>query len=196
MAAGAGSAGWRGGAGQIKGLRLLTMDRGPDGFGFHMYTNKERDGQFIKSVAPNSSADLAGMIVFDHVVGVDDVVVLGETHHQVRLIVLCVSICDCVCFLLLLQIVERVRTGSGKQKKILVIDIETEDEMKARGEEITMDKAIVMIPRQPAPQVETQSAPPLASTLIKWCPCMYLVAETGPLIHCLTRGIPTQPTSY
>ena len=44
----------------IKGLRLLTMDRGPDGFGFHMYTNKERDGQFIKSVAPNSSADLRG----------------------------------------------------------------------------------------------------------------------------------------
>ena len=93
MAAGAGSAGWRGGAGQIKGLRLLTMDRGPDGFGFHMYTNKERDGQFIKSVAPNSSADLAGMIVFDHVVGVDDVVVLGETHHQVRLIVLSTRTC-------------------------------------------------------------------------------------------------------
>ena len=84
MAAGSGAAaGKRGGAGQIKGLRLLTMDRGPDGFGFHMYTNKERDGQFIKSVAPNSSADLAGMLVFDHVVGVDDTVVIGETHHQV-----------------------------------------------------------------------------------------------------------------
>ena len=25
------------------GLRLLTMDRGPNGFGFHMYTDKKRE---------------------------------------------------------------------------------------------------------------------------------------------------------
>ena len=30
-----------GGAAALKGLRLLTMDRGPEGYGFHMYTNKE-----------------------------------------------------------------------------------------------------------------------------------------------------------
>lgn len=29
-----------GGAASLKGLRLLTMDRGPEGYGFHMYTNK------------------------------------------------------------------------------------------------------------------------------------------------------------
>ena len=29
-----------GGAAALKGLRLLTMDRGPEGYGFHMYTNK------------------------------------------------------------------------------------------------------------------------------------------------------------
>lgn len=29
-----------GGATVLKGLRLVTMDRGPEGFGFHMYTNK------------------------------------------------------------------------------------------------------------------------------------------------------------
>lgn len=63
----------------------MTMDRAADGFGFHMYTNKEREGQFIKSVAPNSPADLAGMLPFDHVVGVDGVIVIGETHHQVSL---------------------------------------------------------------------------------------------------------------
>lgn len=28
------------GGGALKGLRLLTVDRGPQGFGFHMYTNK------------------------------------------------------------------------------------------------------------------------------------------------------------
>jgi hypothetical protein len=29
-----------GGAASLKGLRLLTMDRGPEGYGFHMFTNK------------------------------------------------------------------------------------------------------------------------------------------------------------
>ena len=29
----------KGGA-ALKGLRLLTVDRGPEGFGFHMYTNR------------------------------------------------------------------------------------------------------------------------------------------------------------
>ena len=27
--------------GALRGLRLLTIDRGPEGFGFHMYTNKQ-----------------------------------------------------------------------------------------------------------------------------------------------------------
>ena len=26
--------------GALKGLRFITVDRGPKGFGFHMYTNK------------------------------------------------------------------------------------------------------------------------------------------------------------
>ena len=29
------------GGAALKGLRLLTIDRGPEGYGFHMYTNKE-----------------------------------------------------------------------------------------------------------------------------------------------------------
>ena len=29
------------GGAALKGLRLATMDRGPEGYGFHMYTNKE-----------------------------------------------------------------------------------------------------------------------------------------------------------
>lgn len=28
------------GGGALKGLRQLTMERGPQGYGFHMYTNK------------------------------------------------------------------------------------------------------------------------------------------------------------
>lgn len=80
MASGLGKGG---GAHAIKGLRLLTMERGADGFGFHMYTNRERDGQYVKSVSPNSSADLAGMFAGDHIVGVDGENVISLSHHQV-----------------------------------------------------------------------------------------------------------------
>ena len=51
---------------------------------------------------------------------------------------------------MILQVVERVRREDG-EKKMLVIDIETEDEMRERGEEINPDDAIVMIPRDPPP---------------------------------------------
>ena len=75
----------KGGGAAVKGLRLLTMTRGPDGFGFHMYTNKERDGQYIKNVAINSPSDLAGMLPGDHVLYVDNHNVSGESHHQVHI---------------------------------------------------------------------------------------------------------------
>lgn len=67
----------------ITGLRLLTMNRTPDGYGFHMYTNRQRDGQYIKSVTHNSPADLAGMLAGDHIVGVDGEMVITLSHHEV-----------------------------------------------------------------------------------------------------------------
>ena len=48
----------------------------------------------------------------------------------------------------MLQVVDRVRAGSGMNKKILVIDIETEDDLKSKGEAIDPDNAIIMIPRK------------------------------------------------
>lgn len=91
-----------GGAASLKGLRLLTMDRGPEGYGFHMYTNKTLkvhhsrstpfcflsgihsfQGQYVKWVSPNGPADLAGLLPGDHVLHVDGCVVTEETHQKV-----------------------------------------------------------------------------------------------------------------
>ena len=36
-----------GGAAALKGLRLLTVNRGPEGYGFHMYTNKSLKVSFL-----------------------------------------------------------------------------------------------------------------------------------------------------
>ena len=91
-----------GGAASLKGLRLLTLDRGPEGYGFHMYTNKSLkvqlcmcknmqpsfslvllQGQYVKWVSPNGPADLAGLLPGDHVLHVDGENVEEETHQKV-----------------------------------------------------------------------------------------------------------------
>ena len=36
-----------GGAPAVKGLRLITMSKGPDGYGFHMYTDKKLQVRFL-----------------------------------------------------------------------------------------------------------------------------------------------------
>lgn len=81
MSSGAG----KGGGAAVKGLRLLTLARSAEGFGFHMYTNREREGQYIKSISSNSVAELAGMLTGDRIVRVDGIDVTGDTHHQVAI---------------------------------------------------------------------------------------------------------------
>ena len=97
---------------KFNGPRLIVMDRSPEGFGFHMYTNKQLNGQYVKSVNPKSPAYHAGMMTGDHVIEVDGVNVERLTHQEV---------------------VQRIRSGSGKEKRILVIDQETEKLFKAQG---------------------------------------------------------------
>ena len=122
-----------GGAPAVKGLRLITMNKVADGYGFHMYTDKKLQGQYIKSVTKDSPADLCGMISGDHVLAVDGMDCSQETHHQV---------------------VDRVRAEPSSGKKVLVIDQQTEQEMQAKGTPINPANAIVMIPRSP-PSDET-----------------------------------------
>ena len=44
------------GGGALKGLRQLTMDRGPQGYGFHMYTNKVLKVSLMTTSGPVLSA--------------------------------------------------------------------------------------------------------------------------------------------
>ena len=106
---------------KFNGPRLIVMDRTPDGFGFHMYTNKQLNGQYVKSVNANSPAYQAGMLTGDHIVEVDGVNVEKQTHQEV---------------------VQRIRGGSGKNKTVLVIDQETEKLFKAQGIPVTQGATI------------------------------------------------------
>ena len=106
---------------KFNGPRLIVMDKTPDGFGFHMYTNKQLNGQYIKSVNPSSPAYQAGMLAGDHVIEVDGVNVEKLTHQEV---------------------VQRIRGGSGKNKTVLVIDQETEKLFKVQGIPVTQGATI------------------------------------------------------
>jgi len=97
---------------KFNGPRLIVMDRTPEGYGFHMYTNKQLNGQYVKSVNVKSPAYHAGMLAGDHVIEVDGVNVESLTHQEV---------------------VQRIRSGTGKGKTVLVIDQETEKLFKAQG---------------------------------------------------------------
>ena len=106
---------------KFNGPRLIVMDRTPEGFGFHMYTNKQLNGQYIKSLNANGPAIQAGMLAGDHVIEVDGVNVEKLTHQEV---------------------VQRIRGGSGKNKTVLVIDQETEKLFKMQGIPVTQGATI------------------------------------------------------
>lgn len=64
--------------------RLCCLEKGPDGYGFHLHGEKGKSGQFIRKVEPGSPAEAAGLRAGDRVVEVNGLNVEQETHHQVR----------------------------------------------------------------------------------------------------------------
>ncbi|XP_053564845.1 Na(+)/H(+) exchange regulatory cofactor NHE-RF1 isoform X2 [Bombina bombina] len=63
--------------------RLCVLQKGPEGYGFHLHSEKARPGQYVRLVEPGSPADSAGLKAGDRLLKVcgDDVRELG--HQQV-----------------------------------------------------------------------------------------------------------------
>ncbi|XP_072259427.1 Na(+)/H(+) exchange regulatory cofactor NHE-RF1 [Pyxicephalus adspersus] len=63
--------------------RVCVLEKGPSGYGFHLHSQKNRPGQYVKLVEPGSPADKAGLKAGDRLVRVcgEDVRDLG--HQQV-----------------------------------------------------------------------------------------------------------------
>lgn len=64
--------------------RLCFLTKGDRGYGFHLHGERNRGGQFIRTVEQGSSADMAGLRAGDRVVEVNGENVEKETHYQVR----------------------------------------------------------------------------------------------------------------
>ncbi|XP_077412830.1 Na(+)/H(+) exchange regulatory cofactor NHE-RF1 isoform X2 [Vanacampus margaritifer] len=88
--------------------RLCTLDKGDNGYGFHLHGEKGKTGQFIRLVEPDSPAELSGLRAGDRLVFVNGEDVENESHQQV---------------------VGRIRVTSGRLE-LIVMDPDTEQLLK------------------------------------------------------------------
>lgn len=88
--------------------RLCTLEKGDNGYGFHLHGEKGRTGQFIRLVEPDSPAETSGLRAGDRLVFVNGEDVENESHQQV---------------------VSRIRATVGRLE-LIVVDPETEQLLK------------------------------------------------------------------
>ncbi|XP_030817819.1 Na(+)/H(+) exchange regulatory cofactor NHE-RF1 [Camarhynchus parvulus] len=91
--------------------RLCRLERGPDGYGFHLHGEKGKPGQFIRLVEAGSPAERSGLRAGDRLLEVDGENVERESHQQV---------------------VERIRAAAGTVS-LLVVDSTAEDQLPKQG---------------------------------------------------------------
>ncbi|XP_053903316.1 Na(+)/H(+) exchange regulatory cofactor NHE-RF1 [Malaclemys terrapin pileata] len=101
------------GAGSERQLlpRLCRLEKGPNGYGFHLHGEKGKVGQFIRLVEPDSPAETSGLRAGDRLVEVNGENVEKESHQQV---------------------VSRIRAALGAVR-LLVVDPETDEQLRKLG---------------------------------------------------------------
>lgn len=88
--------------------RLCVLEKGENGYGFHLHGEKGKSGQFIRLVEPDSPAELAGLRAGDRLVFVNGERVESDSHQQV---------------------VARIRSSAGNLE-LIVVDVDTDQLLK------------------------------------------------------------------
>ncbi|XP_049716285.1 Na(+)/H(+) exchange regulatory cofactor NHE-RF1 [Elephas maximus indicus] len=91
--------------------RLCCLEKGPNGYGFHLHGEKGKAGQFIRLVEPGSPAEKSGLLAGDRLVEVNGENVEKETHQQV---------------------VSRIRAALNAVR-LLVVDPATDEQLQKLG---------------------------------------------------------------
>uniref|UniRef100_A0A8C6JJP7 Na(+)/H(+) exchange regulatory cofactor NHE-RF n=1 Tax=Melopsittacus undulatus TaxID=13146 RepID=A0A8C6JJP7_MELUD len=99
----------------VPAARLCRLERGPDGYGFHLHGEKGKPGQFIRLVEPGSPAERSGLRAGDRLLEVDGENVERESHQQV---------------------VERIRAAAGAVS-LLVVDSAADEQQQKHGGAVT-----------------------------------------------------------
>ncbi|XP_070779335.1 Na(+)/H(+) exchange regulatory cofactor NHE-RF1-like [Enoplosus armatus] len=63
--------------------RLCVIQRGSNGYGFNLHSERARPGQYIRAVDEDSPAERAGLLPQDRIVQVNGASVEGKTHSEV-----------------------------------------------------------------------------------------------------------------
>lgn len=63
--------------------RLCVIEKGPNGFGFNLHSEKSRPGQYIRAVDDDSPAQRSGLKPKDRLIQVNGVSVEGKQHAEV-----------------------------------------------------------------------------------------------------------------
>ncbi|CAL8380589.1 unnamed protein product [Gadus morhua 'NCC'] len=112
--------------------KRCTLEKGPDGYGFHLHGEKGKTGQFIRLVEPDSPAAAAGLLAGDRLVFVNGESVDGASHQQV---------------------VAKIRVTVG-DLELIVVDDETAELLKKHGLKCRVEYVTEGIP---VPGEDTQS---------------------------------------
>lgn len=88
--------------------RLCVLEKGENGYGFHLHGEKGKTGQFIRLVEPDSPAELSGLRAGDRLVFVNGERVESDSHQQV---------------------VARIRASAGSLE-LIVVDMDTDELLK------------------------------------------------------------------
>lgn len=114
--------------------RLCCLEKGPNGYGFHLHGEKGKVGQFIRLVEPGSPAEKSGLLAGDRLVEVNGENVEKETHQQV---------------------VSRIRAALNAVR-LLVVDPEADEHLKKLG--VPIREELLR-----AQEKSDQAAPPAAA---------------------------------
>ncbi|XP_062976317.1 Na(+)/H(+) exchange regulatory cofactor NHE-RF1 [Elgaria multicarinata webbii] len=88
--------------------RLCQMKKGPNGYGFNLHSDKNKPGQYVRAVDPDSPAESSGLLPQDRIIEVNGVCMEGKQHSDV---------------------VSAIRSG-GDDTKLLVVDSLADDFFK------------------------------------------------------------------
>lgn len=123
--------------------RLCCLEKGPNGYGFHLHGEKGKMGQFIRLVEPDSPAEKAGLLAGDRLVEVNGENVEKETHQQV---------------------VSRIRAALSAVR-LLVVDPDTDERLQKLG--VPIREELLRAPEEPgqarAPEPSGDSETPAAA---------------------------------
>ncbi|XP_070199477.1 Na(+)/H(+) exchange regulatory cofactor NHE-RF3-like isoform X7 [Littorina saxatilis] len=129
--------------------RLCHLCKWPDfdGYGFNLHAEKDKPGQYIGSVDPDSPAEVGGLKENDRIIEVNGDNIESQTHSVV---------------------IQKIKSG-GTKTTLLVLDRESDKYYKSRGQTVSRHMSNVIVFTTP-PRDETETITATVSETVESAP--------------------------